>query len=299
MEPRRGVFFALAAFTSWGLLPVYWKLLAGIPAHEILMHRLLWTGVFAALLVAIASRGAEVRAILRSPRYLLALTASSLLLAGNWLTFIWAVNRGQIVATSLGYYLNPIVSVALGVLVLRERLRPLQLVAVGLAAAGVVAFGVLRGELPWIALVLASSFALYGLIRKTVPVASIAGIAVETGIIAPFAALAIAWREGHGAGAFSNAAALGGHKPVLLIASGVVTALPLIWFASATRRLRLATVGILQYIAPSIALAVAVLFYDEPFTRAHAVAFACIWTALALYSLETWRASRSIDLPLN
>ena len=299
MEPRRGVFFALAAFTSWGLLPVYWKLLAGIPAHEILMHRLLWTGVFAALLVVVASRGAEVRAILRSPRDLLALTASSLLLAGNWLTFIWAVNRGQIVATSLGYYLNPIVSVALGVLVLRERLRPLQLAAVGLAAAGVVAFGVLRGELPWIALVLASSFALYGLIRKTVPVASIAGIAVETGIIAPFAALAIAWREGHGAGAFSKAAALGGHKPVLLIASGVVTALPLIWFASATRRLRLATVGILQYIAPSIALAVAVLFYDEPFTRAHAVAFACIWTALALYSLETWRASRSIDLPLN
>jgi chloramphenicol-sensitive protein RarD len=299
MDPRSGVFFALAAFTSWGLLPVYWKLLARIPAPELLMHRLLWTSLFAAFLVTVTSRGAEVRAILRSPRYLLALTASSLLLAGNWLTFIWAVNRGEIVATSLGYYLNPIVSVALGVLVLREKLRPLQLFAVGLAATGVVAFSVMRGELPWIALVLASSFALYGLIRKTVPVASIAGIAVETGLVAPFAALAIAWREGHGTGAFANAAALHGHEPVLLVASGVVTALPLIWFASATRRLRLATVGILQYIAPSIALAIAVLFYGEPFTRAHAVAFACIWAALALYSLETWRASRSIDLPLN
>ncbi len=299
MESRSGVFFALAAFTSWGLLPVYWKLLAGIPAHEILMHRLFWTGLFAALLVAVASRAGEVRAILRTRRHLLALTASSLLLAGNWLTFIWAVNHGEMVATSLGYYLNPIVSVALGVLVLREKLRPLQLVAVGLAATGVVAFSVLRGDFPWIALVLAGSFALYGLIRKTVPVTAIAGIAVETGVVAPFAVLAILWREGHGTGAFTNATALGSHKPALLIASGVVTALPLIWFASAARRLRLATVGILQYIAPSIALAIAVLFYEEPFTRAHAVAFACIWSALALYSLETWRGSRSIDLPLN
>jgi chloramphenicol-sensitive protein RarD len=299
VESRSGVFFALAAFTSWGLLPVYWKFLAGIPAHEILMHRLLWTGAFAALLVAVASRASEVRAILRSPRYVLALTVSSLLLAGNWLTFIRAVNRGEIVATSLGYYLNPIVSVALGVLVLRERMRPLQLVAVGLAATGVVAFSVLRGELPWISLVLAGSFALYGLIRKTVPVASIPGLAVETGIVAPFAALVILWREGHGVGAFANAATVGTHEPALLIASGVVTALPLIWFASAARRLRLATVGLLQYIAPSIALAIAVLFYGEPFTRAHAIAFACIWSALALYSLETWRASRSVDLPLN
>jgi chloramphenicol-sensitive protein RarD len=298
VESRSGIFFALAAFTSWGLLPVYWKFLVSVPAPEILMHRLLWTGVFAALLVAVAARAKEVRAILRTPRYLLALTVSSLLLAGNWLTFIWAVNRGDIVATSLGYYLNPIVSVALGVLVLREKLRPLQLVAVALAASGVVAFSVLRGELPWISLVLAGSFALYGLIRKTVPVASIPGIAVETGIIAPFAALAILWREGHGDGAFTNATSLG-YEPALLIASGVITALPLIWFASAARRLPLATVGILQYIAPSIALAIAVLFYDEPFTRAHAVAFACIWTALALYSLAFWRASRSIVLPLN
>lgn len=299
MESRSGVFFALAAFTSWGLLPVYWKFLGGVPAHEILMHRLLWTGVFAALLVAVVSHAKQVRAILRTPRYVIALAVSSLLLAGNWLTFIWAVNRGEIVATSFGYFLNPIVSVALGVLVLREKLRPLQLVAVALAATGVVAFSVLRGELPWIALVLASSFALYGLIRKTVPVASIAGLAVETGIIAPFAALAILWRETHGVGAFANMATLGAQKPALLIASGVVTALPLIWFASAARRLRLATVGILQYIAPSIALAIAVLFYGEPFTHAHAVAFGCIWSALALYSLETWRASRSVDLPLN
>ncbi len=292
------MFFALAAFASWGLLPVYWKFLAGVPSHEILMHRLLWTSVFAALLVAIAGRSAEVRSILRTPRQLLALLAASLLLAGNWLVFIWAVHRGQIVATSLGYYLNPIVSVGLGVLVLGERLRPLQLVAVAIAALGVLAFSVLSGELPWISLVLAGSFALYGLIRKRVPVASIAGIAVETGLLAPIAAIAIAWREWHGIGAFSNAAQLGGHKPALLLASGILTALPLIWFASAARRLRLSTIGLLQYLAPSLALGVAVLVYDEPFTRAHAISFTCIWTALALYTLEAWRVRKGTVLPL-
>ncbi len=226
-------------------------------------------------------------------RHLLALTASSLLLAGNWLTFIWAVNRGEIVATSLGYYLNPIVSVALGVLLLRERLRPLQLVAVALAATGVASRSACcAASLPWISLVLAGSFAIYGLIRKTVPVASIAGLAVETALLAPFAAIAIVWREGHGIGRVRERGALGHTPRCCWSASGVVTALPLIWFASAARRLRLATVGLLQYIAPSIALAIAVLVYGEPFTRAHAVAFACIWSALALYSLETWRAFR-------
>ena len=288
METRSGVFFALAAFASWGLLPVYWKFLAGVPSHEILMHRILWTSVFALALVAIAGRSAEVRAILRTPRQLLALTASSLLLAGNWLVFIWAVHRGEIVATSLGYYLNPMISVALGVFVLGETLRPLQLVAVVIAAIGVVAFSVLSGELPWISLVLAASFALYGLIRKQVPVASIAGIAVESGILGPIGAAAMAWREWHGAGAFSQPAHHGGHERALLIAAGVVTALPLIWFASAARRLRLSTIGLLQYLAPSLALVIAVLAYDEPFTRAHAVSFLFIWTALALYSFASW-----------
>lgn len=288
METRTGIFFALAAFASWGLLPVYWKFLAGVPSHEILMHRILWTSVFALVLVAIAGRSAEVRAILRTPRQLLALTASSLLLAGNWLVFIWAVHRGEIVATSLGYYLNPMISVGLGVFVLGETLRPLQLVAVAIAAIGVIAFSVLSGELPWISLVLATSFALYGLIRKQVPVASIAGIAVETGILAPIAAAGLAWREWHGAGAFSQPAQHLGHERALLIAAGVVTALPLIWFASAARRLRLSTIGLLQYLAPSLALVIAVLAYGEPFTQAHAISFLFIWTALALYSFASW-----------
>jgi len=292
MSSRAGAIYALLAYASWGVLPIYWKLLAQVPAHEILMHRVLWTALFALALAALVGRRSEIGAILRNRRHLLALVASSLLLAGNWLTFIWAVNRGQIVATSLGYYLNPLVSVGLGVLLLRERLRPLQLVAVAIACVGVGAFALQVGHLPWIALWLAASFALYGLIRKTVPVASIAGLAVEAGLLAPLAALGIAAREASGAGAFARAAELGPRAPFLLVAAGVVTALPLIWFASAARRLRLASLGLFQYLAPSLSLAIAVVGYGEPFTRAHAIAFACIWSALALYSFESLRALR-------
>jgi chloramphenicol-sensitive protein RarD len=272
------------------VLPVYWKSLAGIPAHEILMHRVLGTAAFACLLLGVARRWGDLGALLRDSRRVLALAASSLLIAMNWLTFIWAVNRGQIVATSLGYYLNPLVNVALGVLLLREELRPLQIAAVALASAGVAYLTIASGGLPWISLVLAVSFALYGLIRKTVPVGSLAGLAVETGLLAPLAVVGIAWREASGAGAFANAAAQPPHVLPMLLGAGVTTALPLVWFASAAKRLRLATVGLFQYIAPSLGLATAVLFYDEPFAREQAVAFSCIWSALALYSVELLRA---------
>jgi chloramphenicol-sensitive protein RarD len=177
-------------------------------------------------------------------------------------------------------------------LLLGERLRALQLVAVALASAGVAYFTFAMGGLPWISLVLAGSFALYGLIRKTVPVASLAGLAIETALLAPVAAIIITAREASGSGALANAAQHGPHAAVLLAGAGVVTALPLIWFASAARRLRLATVGLFQYIAPSLALAIAVLVYGEPFSRAHVVAFVCIWSALALYTWESWRAFR-------
>ncbi len=285
-----GVLYALAAYTSWGVLPVYWKSLSTVPAHEILMHRVLGTAAFACLLLSVARRWHDVRALLGDRRRLLALGASSLLIAGNWLVFIWAVNRGQIVATSLGYYLNPLVNVALGVVLLREELRPLQIAAVALASVGVAYLTIASGGLPWISLFLAGSFALYGLIRKTVPVGSLAGLAVETGILAPLAAVGIAWRETTAAGAFANAAAQPPHVLPMLLGAGVMTALPLVWFASAAKRLRLATVGLFQYIAPTLGLATAVLLYDEPFTRAHAVAFTCIWSALALYSVELLRA---------
>ncbi|RIL03082.1 MAG: EamA family transporter RarD [Proteobacteria bacterium] len=276
-------------------MPLYWKALAALPAIEILLHRIVGTLVFACLLLTAARRWDDVRAVLGVRRRLVALAASSLLIATNWLVFIWAVHRGEIVATSLGYYLNPLMNVALGMFVLRERLRALQLLAVAIAAVGVAYLSASLGGLPWISLYLAGSFALYGLIRKTVAVASIAGLAVETAMIAPFAAIAIGWREAAGEGAFSRTAELAPAVPWLLLGAGVVTALPLVWFASAARRVRLATLGLFQYIAPSLALAIAVLVYGEPFTHAHAVAFGCIWTALALYSLESMRALRAID----
>jgi chloramphenicol-sensitive protein RarD len=290
---RAGAFYAIAAYTTWGLIPVYWKALAPVPAFETLAYRVVGTVAFASLLLALSGRTNDVRGVLASRRALLSLFVSALLIAGNWLVFIWAVNRGEIVATSLGYYLNPLANVALGILVLRERLRPLQLVAVAIAAAGVAYFTAAQGGLPWISLFLALSFALYGLVRKTVAAPSLAGLAIETAMLAPVAAAAIAWLEAHGEGAFARAASLPAYVPWLLLGAGVATGLPLIWFASAARRLRLATIGLFQYIAPSLALALAVLRYGEPFTRAHAIAFGCIWIALALYSFEAWRARAS------
>ena len=286
---RAGAAYALAAYTTWGLLPAYWKVLRTVPAFEVLMHRVAGTVVFACLLLTLARRWPDVRVAVRSRRTLLTLAASSLLIATNWLTFIWAVGRGQIVASSLGYYLNPLVNVALGMIVLRERLRPLQLVAVGIAAVGVAFFTIASGGLPWISLLLATSFALYGLLRKTAAVASLAGLAIETAFLAPLAVAGIAWRESHGVGAFARAAELSPAVPWLLAFAGPVTAIPLVWFASAARRLRLATIGLFQYVAPTLSLLLAVLVYGEPFTRAHAVTFACIWTALVLYSVESWR----------
>jgi chloramphenicol-sensitive protein RarD len=275
-------------------MPIYWKWLAAIPPAEILLHRIAGTALFAAFLLTVARRWDEVARIVRDRRPLAALLASALLIAANWGIFIWAVQHGQIVATSLGYYLNPLANVALGLVLLRERLTRLQALAVAIAAAGVAYFTAAAGGLPWISLALALSFALYGLIRKTVAAGSLAGLAVETAMLAPAALAAIVVLEARGAGALGDADRLGAPVIAGLLGAGVVTALPLLWFASAARRLQLATVGLFQYIAPSLALACAVLLYGEPFTRAHAVAFGCIWLALALYSIESLRAFRAL-----
>jgi chloramphenicol-sensitive protein RarD len=294
---RAGAGYALLAYTSWGLAPIYWKWLAAIPPVEILLHRVAGTALFAALLLTVAGRWGEVAEVLRHRRRLLALLGSALLITANWGLFIWAVQNGQIIATSLGYYLNPLVNVALGLLLLRERLTRLQLVAVAIAAAGVASFTAAAGGLPWISLALALSFALYGLIRKTVRAGSLAGLAVETALLAPVALAGIASLEARGAGALGAADRLGAPVVAGLLAAGVVTALPLLWFASAARRLRLATIGLFQYLAPSLALACAVGLYGETFTRAHAIAFTCIWVALALYTVESLRLLRELAPP--
>ncbi len=284
-----GVAYAVAAYGLWGVTPAYWKALDAVPAAELLAWRVIWSLVVAAALVALARAGGELRAVLRSARHGFPILVSSLLIGANWFTFLWAVENDQILATSLGYYINPLVSVVFGIAFLKERLRPWQAVAFGVAALGVARMAAGLGALPWVALVLSFSFALYGLVRKTAPVGPVVGFALEIGILTPLAAIYLAtlWR--------GDAAAFPLARPgsnALLAAAGVVTAAPLLLFNSAAKRLRLATLGFFQYLAPSLALLLAVFAYGEPFTRVHAFTFGCVWLALALYSLDSLRALR-------
>jgi chloramphenicol-sensitive protein RarD len=288
--PLAGALYAALAYGTWGVLPVYWKALAGVPLVEVLAHRVFGTVIFAALLLAGLRRTGELREALRSPRERASLLASGALIAVNWGVFIWAVGAGRIVETSLGYYLNPLVNVLLGTLFLRERLRRAQGIAVALAGSGVLVMLVSHGALPWIALALAASFGLYGLLHKLTKVRPIAALALETGALAPAALAYLLFATEPTGGALVTASAL---PQTLLVLAGPVTALPLLWFASAARRLRLSTLGLFQYLAPTLALLVAVFLYGEPFGRAHAAAFGLIWSALALYSADALHATRS------
>jgi chloramphenicol-sensitive protein RarD len=283
--------YALLAYGTWGVLPVYWKWLVAVPLAEVLAHRVAGTVVFSLVLLAVLRRLPEVREALRSPRERRALLASGSLIAVNWGVFIWAVGAGRIVETSLGYYLNPIVNVLLGTLVLRERLSRAQGLAVALAAAGVGVMLVSHGRLPWIALVLASSFGLYGLMHKLSRVRPVPALAIETGTLAPLALGFLALGTNPPGGALAEGPAL---TRALLLGAGPITALPLLWFGSAARRLPLSTLGLFQYLAPTLALLLAVFLYGEPFTRAHALAFLLIWAALALYTWEAFQSSRGV-----
>lgn len=293
MNATAGVGYALLAYLTWGLVPVYWKMLAAVSATEILAHRIIWSLVLSALLLALTRRWNEVVAAIAQPRTRWVLLATGLLVASNWLVFILAVNTDRVLETSLGYFLTPLLNVALGVAFLRERLRPWQIAAVGLAAVGVGYLALDFGSLPWISLALGITFAFYGLLRKVTPVAPIPGLAVETLFLAPLALATVAWLELSGEGALSQQQALGSHVGLLLAGGGIATACPLLWFASAARRLRLSTLGLFQYVAPSVALGLAVFVYGEPFAPTHAVTFAFIWGALGIYSADSLRAGSS------
>lgn len=284
-ERASGVLYAVAAYGTWGLLPAYWKLLGSVPAAEILAHRVLWTALFTALLLTALGRWGEFRAALADRRERIALLASGCLIGFNWLVFIAAVNRGEILAASFGYYLNPLINVLLAVTLLGERLARPQAIGVAIAAVGVTALGLELGRPPWVALVLAFSFAGYGLLHKLGRVRPIPALAVETALLAPVAALGVAWLGG---GALRDGVGL---ERGLLVGAGVVTALPLIWFAAAARRLRFSTLGLFQYLAPTLSFALAIAVYGEPFSRAQAFAFVCIWVALAICSAHGLRAA--------
>jgi len=284
-DTGRGLLATTGAFVWWGMAPLYWRLLLGIPAPELLAHRIAWSFPVLVVLLLLTRRLGELRRVLGSPRSMLTLAATTILIALNWLVFIWAINHGHLLDSSLGYYINPLVSVLLGFVFLGERLRPLPRVAVVLAAAGVLVL-TLRHGLPWVSLTLAFSFGFYGLLRKVVDAPPMIGLSVEIALLCPLAVGFLAWRRSLGTGAFAT-----GHPgtDVLLALSGVITVFPLLWFAQGVRALSLATVGILQYLAPTAHFILSITLFHESFAAAHLVAFALIWTALALYSVDLRR----------
>jgi chloramphenicol-sensitive protein RarD len=283
-DATRGVLLAVAAYGLWGFAPVYWKLLRAAPAGELLAQRVLWSLVVGVLLIALTRRWSELAGALRSRRQTLPIVASSLLIGLNWLIFLIAVNSNRVLATALGYFLNPLVSVLLGVVFLGERLTRGQVVAVALGAAGVTVWAVDLGEAPWIALSLAASFALYGLVRKVASVAPLVGFALETLLLAPACLAYLAYLASQEGMALLHE---GPGVKALVMGAGVITALPLICFTSAAKRLPLSTLGFLQYLAPSISFLLAIGIYGEPFGRTQAIAFACVWVALALFSFAS------------
>ncbi len=277
----------------WGFLPVYFKALAAVPPLEILCHRVVWS---VALLVAWATwSGAfgEMRRSLASRRALATLGATTVLISSNWLLFIWAVNSGHVLEASLGYFVTPLVSVLLGVVFLRERLSRAQVLAVTLAGAGVLWLVLGYGRFPWISLALATTFGLYGLLRKSAGIGAATGLLAETALLAPAALAYLGARAAAGAGAFG----IGWGISLLLAAAGAITSVPLVWFAVAVRRLKLSTMGFLQYLTPSLQFALAVWLYREPFTRNHLITFGLIWTSLALYSWDALSRLRGLERP--
>jgi len=284
-----GIVYAALAYVAWGLFPLYFKQVAQVPSLEVVMHRTLWSLVFVFAVLAVRRQWAWMAAVLRQPRVLGAFALSAVLLSGNWLTYVWAVQNHHVVDASLGYFILPLVNVALGFAFLHERPRPGQWLAVVVAAAGVLWLTVQAGRLPWIALVLALSFGFYGLLRKVAVLGALEGLALETLVLAPVAAAVLGWWAWQGQGALLQADA-----PTLgwLLLAGPLTAVPLLLFAAGARLIPLATLGILQYISPSLQFALGVWFFHEPFQPARLAGFVLIWAALCVYTAEGWWAGR-------
>lgn len=276
---RTGFWLGVVAYGLWGLLPIYFKAMADVGAVNIVAHRVVWSVPFLGLLLFASGGAAEVGRVVRQPKVIGLLAITAILIAINWLLYVYAVTSGHILAGSLGYYLNPLVNVLLGRIVLKERLRPLQWAAVAIAGAGIAALAFeALGQL-WISLTLAVSFATYGLLRKIAPVEAVAGLAIETTLLMPLAAAWLGFQIANGGPAF------GPSRPdtMLLLLAGIATSVPLILFTSAARRLRYSTLGMLQFIAPTLQFVCAVGLYGEPLTRGHAIAFGSIWFAVILY----------------
>ena len=288
--PLAGIAYGLTAYVIWGFFPLYFRQLGTIAPIDILCHRTAWAFVFVALLLSLRRRWRQVFALFATPRHVARLAVAALLLASNWLGFLWAVNHHQVVASSLGYFLTPLVNVLLGLLVLKEKLNGKEWAAVGLAVLAVGNELVALGTLPWISLFLALTFGIYGLLRKQVPVDAISGLWLETLAMLPLCLLYTLWQAQQGHFVFGQN---NGLTIALLVGSGVLTALPLMAFAAATQRLDLATVGMLMYINPTLQFITAIYLFDETLQPARLVSFGLIWLGLLLYSLSAWQKYRN------
>jgi chloramphenicol-sensitive protein RarD len=284
-ETRIGLWYALLAHLAWAALPLYWKLLVHVPVSEQLLHRVVWGALLLLVLVLARGRMPQLREALAVRGRLGRLALAAALLGLNWLVFLYAMHTDRVMQSSLGYFLNPIVSVLLGLIVLGERLRPLQWIAVGCAAVGVFVLFLGAGELPWIALVLALAFGVYALLRKTTPVDPLTGNMVENGMLAIPCVIAMLWLE-VGSGGGGHLSTGGAYTAMLLLAAGPITALPMLWFTAAARRLSMFTLGFMQYTTPTAHFLLAVFVFGEPFTPAHAVAFSAIWVGVGLFAVD-------------
>lgn len=284
-----GMWYAIGAYVAWGLLPGYWKWLQQVPAPQLIGHRILWSCLMLCGVILLLRQGPAFLAAARSLRVLRVYALAAVLIGVNWLTYVWAVNAGFIVETSLGYFINPLISVLLGVVFLRERLRLWQWLPILMVLTGVLYLTLVHGSLPWIALTLAFTFGLYSLVKKIAPLDSVGGLTLETGLLLVPALLYLLYTEKTGQGAFLHN---GTATDVLLVGAGLVTSVPLIMFAAAARRIPLSLVGILQYIAPTLQFLVGVLVYEEPFTPSQFIGFGIVWTALIIFAVEGTLARR-------
>jgi chloramphenicol-sensitive protein RarD len=288
---HQGLLLGLGAYGLWGVIPLYFRLLTHLSHWEVLAHRIIWAFLLLAVVMVVRGRIPDVLRIFRSPSVIVRLGASTLLIGLNWFTYIYAVFTSQVIEASLGYFITPLVNVLLGVVFLGERLRGLQIVSLVIAAAGVLKLALLGQGVPWIALTLACSFAVYGLIRKTVAADALSGLFVETMLLTPAALLFLAALQIQGQ---SVSLPAGAGTLALLAISGFITTVPLLLFAAAARRLTMSSLGILQYLAPTLQFLLAVFLFGEPFTGARITSFACIWIAIALYSVSSYHAYRRV-----
>ena len=283
---RKGILYATACYTAWGLFPIYFKAINQIPPLEILFHRMLWALLFLVMVLAWRKQWRWIPELLKKPKLIAGFASSAILLSTNWFIYIWAVNNDHVIDASLGYFITPLVSVFLGYVVLHERMRPAQWRAIGLAASGVVWLGFQTGHPPWIGISLACSFGAYGLLRKTAALGALEGLSLETFLLLPFALAYLTFLAVNGQSGFLHSAT---STQLLLLAAGPITAIPLLLFAAGARRIPLATLGLLQYISPSIQLILGVWLFHETFNTGKLIGFATIWIALLIYSAEGLR----------